>query len=68
MSELALKLIQKAKETRATHLDLGNCGLTELPDALFELVDLKVLCTPPQSRKNRDFISFNIFSFFFVFY
>ena len=40
MSELALKLIQKAKETRATHLDLGNCGLTELPDALFELVDL----------------------------
>ena len=38
MSELALKLIQKAKETRATHLDLGNCGLTELPDALFELV------------------------------
>ena len=48
MSELALKLIQKAKETRATHLDLGNCGLTELPDALFELVDLKVSCTPPQ--------------------
>ena len=39
MSELALKLIRKAKETRATHLDLGNCGLTELPDALFELVD-----------------------------
>ena len=48
MSELALKLIQKAKDTRATHLDLGNCGLSELLDALFELVDLKVLCTPPQ--------------------
>ena len=38
MSELALKLIREAKEARATRLDLGNCGLTELPDELFELV------------------------------
>ena len=38
MSELALKLIREAKETRATRLDLGNCGLSELPHALFELV------------------------------
>ena len=38
MSERALKLIREAKETRATRLDLGNCGLSELPDALFELV------------------------------
>ena len=41
MSELALKLIKEAKEKRLTRLDLGNCGLTELPDELFELEDLK---------------------------
>lgn len=39
MSELALKLIREAKETRATRLDLGNCGLTELPKELFELTE-----------------------------
>ena len=43
MSELALKLIAQAKETRATRLDLGNCGLTELPDELFELTWLEEL-------------------------
>ena len=43
MSKLALGLIQKAKETGAKTLDLGNCGLTELPDELFELVDLEEL-------------------------
>ena len=43
MSELALKLIREAKETRATRLDLGNCGLTELPDELFELTWLEEL-------------------------
>ena len=43
MSELALKLIRECKETRSTRLDLGNCGLTELPDELFELVWLEEL-------------------------
>lgn len=43
MSELALKLIKEAKEKRLTRLDLGNCGLTELPDALFELTWLEEL-------------------------
>lgn len=43
MSELALKLIREAKENRSTHLDLGNCGLTELPDELFELTWLEEL-------------------------
>ena len=43
MSELALKLIQEAKASRATRLDLGNCGLTELPEELFELVWLEEL-------------------------
>jgi internalin A len=43
MSELALERIKEAKEKRLTRLDLGNCGLTELPDALFELVWLEEL-------------------------
>ena len=43
MSELALKLIREAKEKRLTRLDLGNCGLTELPDALFEWAWLEEL-------------------------
>jgi hypothetical protein len=38
MSALALQRIREAKEQRLTRLDLGNCGLTELPDELFELV------------------------------
>ncbi len=43
MSELALKLIREAKETRATRLDLGNCGLTKLLMELFELTWLEEL-------------------------
>ncbi len=43
MSELALKLIRQAKKTKAKKLDLGKCGLTELPDELFELVWLEEL-------------------------
>jgi internalin A len=43
MSELALKLIAKNKKTRNTYLDLGNCGLTELPQELGELVWLETL-------------------------
>ncbi|MCU4154544.1 leucine-rich repeat domain-containing protein [Carboxylicivirga sp. A043] len=37
MSELALQLIKKEKEERTGKLDLGNCGLTDFPDELFEL-------------------------------
>ncbi|MEK7254751.1 MAG: COR domain-containing protein, partial [Bacteroidota bacterium] len=36
-SELALTRIEEAKKTRATFLDLGNCGLTEIPEEVFEL-------------------------------
>jgi len=43
MSKLALKLIALAKRTKATVLDLGMCGLTELPDKLFELSQLEEL-------------------------
>lgn len=43
MSELALELISKAKKKELTSLDLGHCGLTELPDELFELIWLEEL-------------------------
>jgi Leucine-rich repeat (LRR) protein len=43
MPEKALKLIKEAKEKRLTRLDLGNCGLTELPDELTSLSWLKEL-------------------------
>ena len=41
--ELALQLIETAKQQRVLHLDLGNCGLKELPDELFELTWLESL-------------------------
>ncbi|MBT9099850.1 hypothetical protein KFZ76_19315 [Methylovulum psychrotolerans] len=43
MSELALRLIAENKKTKATFLDLGNCGLTEVPEELGELVWLEEL-------------------------
>ena len=43
MSELALQLIAKAKKEKAKVLDLGKCGLTRLPDELFELEWLEKL-------------------------
>ena len=43
MSELALKLIREAKQKRLTRLDLGKCGLTEIPEELFELTWLEEL-------------------------
>ena len=43
MSELALQRIREAKQHRLTRLDLGMCGLTELPDELFELTWLEEL-------------------------
>lgn len=43
MSELALKLIEKEKHELTGKLDLGNCGLTDFPDELFELDWIKEL-------------------------
>lgn len=66
MSQLALDLIREAKEKRLTKLDLGNCGLTELPEELFELVWLEelILCAEGsiwnfQTEKFERFISQN---------
>lgn len=38
---LASHLIEKNKKTRATFLDLGNCGLTRIPEELGDLVWLE---------------------------
>jgi len=43
VSELALRLIEENKKTRATFLDLDNCGLTEVPTEIGELVWLEEL-------------------------
>ncbi len=43
MSELTLKLIAENKLTKNPFLDLGNCGLAELPDELFDCVWLEGL-------------------------
>jgi internalin A len=43
MSGLALQLIAENKRSRATFLDLGNCGLTEVPAEVGELVWLESL-------------------------
>ena len=41
MSDLALRLIGENKKTRPTFLDLGNCGLTQIPAEIGELVWLE---------------------------
>jgi internalin A len=41
MSDLALQLIAENRKTRATFLDLGNCGLTEIPAEFGELIWLE---------------------------
>jgi len=43
MSELALKLIAEEKKNKTGKLEIGNCGLTELPEELFELIWLEEL-------------------------
>ncbi|GEM_PF-2859987 len=43
MSQLALDLIAKNKRNRSPFLDLGNCGLIELPQELFDCVWLENL-------------------------
>lgn len=43
MSALALQLIAENKRTKATTLDLGNCGLTEVPEEVGDCVWLKRL-------------------------
>ncbi|MBL7813531.1 MAG: leucine-rich repeat domain-containing protein [Saprospiraceae bacterium] len=56
----ALEIIWQAKETRATRLDLGNCGLTELPEVLIEMwwvqdLNLAELDEKPANNNEIDF-------------
>ncbi|HEX6432119.1 MAG TPA: ADP-ribosylation factor-like protein, partial [Niastella sp.] len=39
MSELAIRLIHEAYEKKSTFLDLGNCGLSEIPKEIVKLKD-----------------------------
>jgi len=43
MSALAQQRIAENKTTRSTTLDLGNCGLTQVPEEIGELVWLEEL-------------------------
>jgi len=43
MSALALKNITECKKNRSTSLDLGDCGLTEIPEEVFDCVWLETL-------------------------
>ncbi|MFN0215148.1 MAG: leucine-rich repeat domain-containing protein, partial [Saprospiraceae bacterium] len=43
MSELALQLIAENKKTKSPRLDLGRCGMTDVPEAIGELVWLEEL-------------------------
>ncbi|MFZ2898970.1 MAG: leucine-rich repeat domain-containing protein [Saprospiraceae bacterium] len=43
MSELALQIIAGNKKTKGKTLDLGNCGLTELPEEVLDCIWLEEL-------------------------
>lgn len=47
-TELALKLIEENKRTRSPFLDLGNCGLTQIPPELEGLPWLETLVLAPR--------------------
>ena len=51
MSDLALQLIAENKKTRGTFLDLGNCGLIEIPAEVGELVWLESLSLSSEWRE-----------------
>ncbi len=59
MSELALQLIRKEKEEKTGKLDLGNCGLTDFPEELFDLVWLEELnfCSMFWDNTQQNYIS-----------
>ena len=57
MSELALQLIEENKRTKNTSLDLGKCGLKEIPDELFECVWLEELVLSNEWWGENDWVS-----------
>jgi hypothetical protein len=70
MSQLALQRIREAKEKRSTRLDIGNCGLTEIPVEVFELTWLEelMLCSKGryfdyEKKENKYFYTSNTLMF-----
>lgn len=59
MSELALKLIAENKRTHSSSLDLDNCGLTEVPQEIGELVWLEELSFASEwgYRDNKEWVT-----------
>lgn len=53
MSELALRRIEECKKTKSKSLDLGNCGLTEVPEEVGELVWLEEMYLSNGSGRHR---------------
>src|SRR5664279_4970015 len=55
MSDLARQLIAENKRTRATFLDLGNCGLSEIPPEVGELVWIEFLSLSNEAYENEEY-------------
>ena len=56
MSKLAKRLIAENKKTKAKRLDLGNCGLTEVPEEVGDCVWLENLNLGGEWYKENAFI------------
>lgn len=59
----AQERIQQAKDKKLRQLDLSDCGLTEIPEEVFELTQLQTLLLgksyqPNENQNNRNRISF----------
>ncbi len=59
MSQLSLQLIEKEKQEKTGKLDLGNCGLKEIPKELFQLTWLEELffCNRIWDNKKKTWIN-----------
>ena len=53
MSKLAKKLIAENKRTKAKFLDLGKCGLKEIPAEIAEMIWLEGLSLAPRTRNHK---------------
>ena len=59
MSQLSLQLIEKEKQEKTGKLDLGNCGLKEIPEELFQLTWLEELsfCNRILDNKKKSWVN-----------
>ena len=56
-NKLAAEIIRKCQEEQSDFLDLGNCGLTEVPEEVFEMTHLRRLNLGQRFYNNRDWIN-----------